>query len=235
MTHEERWVPQPAKMGKGILAGLDRVVAVLAVAGFGSMAIIIAIQVAARYALNSPTVWSEELAISLFVWSTMLAIPLGLRRGEHLTLDLISKYLPASVVRWIALAIAVATAAVFVILGWLTLSLLGPADRQLLAGIADGLGIQARVSWVYIAVPVGAVLAVIFTAERAIAFFTGRLDELNADADKAVIDMLDTELGGDVAQPPAVHTVDASDSAETPKRFGRRGSYQARIEKEEGR
>lgn len=197
MSDVEHWIPQPARMESGLLARVDRVVSVVAIAGFSLMAIVIAVQVLARYIWNSPTVWSEELAISLFVWSTMLAIPLGLRRGEHLTLDVVSRYLPARAIRWMALAIALLTSAVFVILGWLTLGLLPAANRQLLAGIAGGLGIEAKVSWVYLAVPVGAVLAVVFTAERAVAFFRGRLDVLSADADQAVIDVLESDLGGE--------------------------------------
>lgn len=195
MSDADRWIPQPANMTKGFLAGVDRVIAILCVTGFSLMAIVIAIQVIARYAFNSPTIWSEELAISLFVWSTMLAIPLGLRRGEHLTLDVLSKYLKPSVTRWVALATALVTGAVMLFLGYLTLSLLGPADRQLLAGIAGGLGIQAKVSWVYLAVPVGGVLSALFATERAIQFFRGRLEALAVDADQAVIDELEAELG----------------------------------------
>lgn len=194
MSDYERWIPQPPSMSTGVLAALDRVVAALAVTGFALMALVIAVQVGARYLLNSPTSWSEELAISLFVWSTMLAIPLGLRRGEHLTLDIVSRYLNPSLVRWLALGVAIATAIVFGILGWLTLGLLPAADRQLLAGIAGGLGVQAKVSWVYLAVPVGGALAMIFTVERAIAFFRGRLNVLTVDADQAVIDELDAQL-----------------------------------------
>lgn len=194
---DDPWVPHPEPLARGPLAVLDRIIAVIVVIGFSLMAIVIAIQVIARYVANSPTVWSEELAISLFVWSAMLAIALGLRRGEHLTLDVVSRFLPVKVAHWLALAIAIVTAATLGVLGWLTLGLLPAADRQLLAGIAGGLGIQAKVSWVYLAVPVAAVVSVIFTLERAILFFRGKLSVLNADADQAVIDVLDSETGGD--------------------------------------
>jgi TRAP-type C4-dicarboxylate transport system permease small subunit len=204
MSDDEHWIPQPARMESGVLSRVDRVVSVIVIAGFSLMAIVIAIQVLARYIWNSPTVWSEELAISLFVWSTMLAIPLGLRRGEHLTLDVVSRYLSPRATRWLALAIALLTSGVFVILGYLTIGLLPAANRQLLAGIAGGLGVEAKVSWVYVAVPVGAVLAVLFTAERAIAFFRGRLDVLSADADQAVIDILESDMGGEHEADPSL-------------------------------
>lgn len=217
MSDDERWIPQPERLQSGVLAHLDRAVSVVVVVGFSLMAIVIAVQVLARYIWNSPTVWSEELAISLFVWATMLAIPLGLRRGEHLTLDVISRYLPKQATRWVALAISVLTSAVFVILGWLTIGLLPAANRQLLAGIAGGLGIEAKVSWVYAAVPVGAVLAVLFTTERAVAFFRGRLDVLSADADQTVIDVLESELGGEgEAEPTLLPHID--DDAAAPRR-----------------
>lgn len=194
---DDPWVPHPEPLARGPLAILDRILVVIVVIGFSAMALVIAIQVGARYVLNSPTVWSEELAISLFVWSTMLAIALGLRRGEHLTLDVVSKYLSTNVAKWLALAIAITTAVTLGILGYFTFGLLPAADRQLLAGIAGGLGIQAKVSWVYLAVPVSAVFCVIFTMERALLFFRGKLTNLSHDADQAVLDVLDSEMGGD--------------------------------------
>lgn len=194
---DDPWVPHPEPLARGPLAIIDRVLVVIVVIGFSVMALVIAIQVGARYLLNSPTVWSEELAISLFVWSTMLAIALGLRRGEHLTLDVVSKYLSPTLAKWLALAIAITTAVTLGILGYFTFGLLPAADRQLLAGIAGGLGIQAKVSWVYLAVPVGALFCVIFTIERALLFFRGKLTTLSHDADQAVLDVLDSEMGGD--------------------------------------
>ncbi len=195
------WVPQPVPLSRGLLAVLDRILAVLVVIGFSVMALVIVIQVLARYIANNPTVWSEELAISLFVWSTMLAIALGLRRGEHLTLDVVSRFLPAQAARWLALVLAIVTAAVMGFLGYLTLGLIPPADRQLLAGIAGGLGIPAKVSWVYLAVPVGAFFSVLFTIERAVAFFRGRLSTLSVDADQAVVDGIDDLLELDEQEP----------------------------------
>ena len=40
--------------------------------------------VVARYALNSPIVWSDELASILFLWLAMLGSVIALRRGEHM-------------------------------------------------------------------------------------------------------------------------------------------------------
>jgi tripartite ATP-independent transporter DctM subunit len=40
--------------------------------------------VVARYALQSPIVWSDELAGAIFLWLSMLGAVIALRRGEHM-------------------------------------------------------------------------------------------------------------------------------------------------------
>lgn len=191
---ERRWMPSPEGLTGGILGAIDKAVAWLVVIGLGLMALVIFIQVAARYAFNNPTVWSEELAISLFVWVTMLAIPLGLRRGEHLTLDFITKRFSGALAKAVAVAVAALNVLMFAVLIVLTVKLLPAADRQLLAGIAGGFGIEAKVSWVYLAVIVGGALAVLFSVERAALFAMGRITVLFEDPDQLLIEELEHEL-----------------------------------------
>ncbi|GAA3593282.1 TRAP transporter small permease [Agrococcus terreus] len=201
--HERRWMPSPPGLSGGILGILDKTAAWLVVVGLGLLAAVIFLQVVARYALNAPTVWSEELAISIFVWVSMLAIPLGLRRGEHLTLDFVIKRFSGTVAKVAAIGIAALTVLMFSILVWLTVQLLPAAERQLLAGIAGGLGIQAKVSWVYAAVIVGGALSVVFSVERAVLFARGRIETLVEDADQQVIEQLEAEADGRPQGPAA--------------------------------
>ncbi|WP_072314900.1 TRAP transporter small permease [Agrococcus sp. Marseille-P2731] len=190
---ERRWMLNPPGLSGGILGGIDRAVSWVVVVGLGLLAVVIFVQVAARYVLNSPTVWSEELAISIFVWVSMLAIPLGLRRGEHLTLDFLVKRFSGGVAKASALLIAALNILFFVVLIVLTVNLLPAADRQLLAGIAGGLGVQAKVSWVYVAVVVGGALSVLFSVERAVLFAMGRIHTLVEDPDQQIIVQLEHE------------------------------------------
>lgn len=194
---ERRWMPSPEGLSGGVLGVIDKVISWAVVVGLGLMALVIFIQVGARYALNNPTVWSEELAISLFVWVTMLAIPLGLRRGEHLTLDFVTKRFSGAVAKGIAIGVAALNVLMFAVLIVLTMNLLPPADRQLLAGIAGGLGIPAKVSWVYAAVIVGGALSVVFSIERAILFTMGRITVLFEDPDQLLIEELEHELAAE--------------------------------------
>ncbi|ROR65774.1 TRAP transporter small permease [Agrococcus jenensis] len=190
-------MPSPEGLSGGILGAIDKIVSWAVVVGLGLMALVIFVQVAARYALNSPTVWSEELAISMFVWVTMLAIPLGLRRGEHLTLDFITKRFSGGIAKGIAIGIAALNVLMFAVLIVLTINLLPAADRQLLAGISGGFGIPAKVSWVYAAVIVGGALSVVFSIERAVLFTMGRITTLFEDPDQLLIEELEHELAAD--------------------------------------
>ena len=187
MPHETS-NPNFGKSGPSIMVALDTALCWLVGIGLMSMTAILMIQVLARYIINSPTVWSEELAVSLFVWVAMLAIPLGLRRGEHLTLDLLTHHIPPLANKVLAVVIATLSVLTFVLIGYFAFKLLQSADRQLLAGIAGGLAIQAKVSWVYLAIPVGSALAVVFTIERLVLLLRGKVRFLNVDADQALVD-----------------------------------------------
>lgn len=191
MPSAESWIPSHEELGGGVLGIVDRILCWIVAAGLLAISVILMIQVLARYVVNDPTVWSEELAVSLFVWVSMLAIPLGLRRGEHLTLDVLSKRLNPLANKLLAIVVGILTILLFVIIGYFAAALVPSGDRQLLAGIAGGLGIPAKVSWVYLAVPVGAVFSVLFTVERLVLLLRGKVTVLNADADERLIDELD--------------------------------------------
>jgi len=187
------WIPGLEDLPKGPLGLLDRVICWTVAAIFGVLVLVLFFQVITRYVFGQPSVWSEEFAVSLFPWLAMLAIPLGFRRGEHLTLDLLSKRLPARGRKFMAIVLCTLTILTFVIIGHFAIRLMPSGDRQLLAGIAQGLGIQAKQSWVYLSVPVGSALAIIFSLERLVLVLRGRVTVLNADADETFIEKLDDE------------------------------------------
>lgn len=187
------WFPGTEELPKGVLGWVDRVLCVLTAALATALVAILFFQVVARYVAGQPSVWSEELAVSLFPWLAMLAIPLGFRRGEHLTLDLFSKRLSP---RWrnvMSIVLCSLTVVTFAIIGYFGLQLMPAGDRQLLAGIEQGLGIPAKQSWIYLAVPVGSALSIIFAIERLALVLSGRVTILNADADETFIENLDVD------------------------------------------
>lgn len=56
---------------------------------FGSMAIIIFLQVISRYIFQSPLPWSEELARFLFIWITFIGGVMAARKGSHIGVEIV--------------------------------------------------------------------------------------------------------------------------------------------------
>ena len=192
-TESSTWLPGTESLPKGVLGALDRLLCILTVALSAILVLVLFFQVVTRYVFGQPSVWSEEFAVSIFPWLAMLAIPLGFRRGEHLTLDLFAKRYSPRMRKIMSIVLCALTVATFLIIGYLAVQLLPAGDRQLLAGIAQGLGIQAKQSWIYLAVPVGSVLSIVFAIERLVLVLGGKVAVLNADADETFIENLEID------------------------------------------
>lgn len=78
------------------LARLDRGARWLIITCSALMIIIVCVQVLLRYALNTSIDWSDEVSRLLFVWCMFLAIPLGLREGAHVGIELAVQFVPAA-------------------------------------------------------------------------------------------------------------------------------------------
>lgn len=52
-------------------------------------------QVFLRFVLNSPTSWSEEVALLSLIWFGLLAVAVGVRRHEHVAITFLRDLLPA--------------------------------------------------------------------------------------------------------------------------------------------
>jgi TRAP-type C4-dicarboxylate transport system permease small subunit len=68
-------------------------------------------QVFSRYALGRPLVWVEELSTYCFIWGTFLGASIGLKRGRHIKIRVISSVLPESVHSWLSFFIYLCIAA----------------------------------------------------------------------------------------------------------------------------
>jgi TRAP-type C4-dicarboxylate transport system permease small subunit len=84
------------------LARLDRAARLAIIACTAAMIVVVSVQVALRYLLNTSIDWSDEVSRLLFVWCMFLAIPLGIREGSHVGVELLVTHFPAHVRRGIA-------------------------------------------------------------------------------------------------------------------------------------
>jgi TRAP-type C4-dicarboxylate transport system permease small subunit len=101
-----------------VLDGVDRIARWVIVAVSAAMIAIVALQVLLRYGFNASIDWSEEISRLLFVWSMFLAIPLGIREGAHVGLELLVRHLPSAARRPLARACAAGGAALMLVVLW---------------------------------------------------------------------------------------------------------------------
>ena len=150
---------------KAIVIGLDRLVA-----GMEAGVIIVLVclltaitfaQVAARYVLGDPLIWSEEAARYLFVWVSMIGAALAIREGGHFGLDLLIRRAPA-LKPVLGPVVTVVTSAFLVIL------LKTGIDETNLAARQFAMTFPMRMQWAYLALPVGAGLMLFHIAVHVI-------------------------------------------------------------------
>jgi TRAP-type C4-dicarboxylate transport system permease small subunit len=85
----------------GPLAPLARLIAALDVAAcwlivlmLSAMVAVVTAQVTLRYGLNSSIGWADEVSRLAFVWTMFVAIPLGIKAGAHIGIELVTDRLP---------------------------------------------------------------------------------------------------------------------------------------------
>ena len=74
---------------------MDRVVGWALAACLAGMTCIVFVSVIFRYLLNSPLIWTEELASLLFAWLTFVGAYVGFRSRSHISIDTLVIFLPA--------------------------------------------------------------------------------------------------------------------------------------------
>ncbi|MFL1462086.1 TRAP transporter small permease [Roseococcus sp. DSY-14] len=149
----DRWVTGLA----GALACLALAIAVLA--GLW--------QVVARFATETPSIWSEALVRTALIWMAYLGLAVALRTGALVSIDVAHRYTRGAVRRAVeasALAFSLALMGVLFWFGW------AMAERVQFQEMA---GLEVSMSWGYAALPVGAV----FAAVGALANFLDRRAE----------------------------------------------------------
>lgn len=151
-----------SKMGAAVdrLAWIVLILGGVALVGLTSVSIY---QVIVRFVFGNPSTWSEVVARSLMVWSVFLCLPHAVGRGELMAFDFLRRQAPARVAIVLHLFVGVATAIVLAVLLVQGITLTQRAASQSLAGLEF---IGARVSWVYLAIPVGSGLALLTATVR---------------------------------------------------------------------
>lgn len=111
-------------------------------------------QVLARYIFESPLIWSEEFARYLFVWIVLIGAAAAVRANEHFGLDLLRRYIAP-------LRLLLGLVTMLVVAAFLGLLLYTGVVETKQASTQFSAGLPIRMHWPYLALPVGAGLALL--------------------------------------------------------------------------
>jgi TRAP-type transport system small permease protein len=164
-----------------MLSAMNRVLLLvcrwLAITLVGSMAVIVIASVIWRYVLNDSLSWSEDVAKFLMVWLTFIGAPLGFRHGAHVSISLVPRAAPAVIRRIVRILVHAIVLALMLILVWYSWIFAWNGRSQVALTIGD-----ISMLWVFIAMPIGAVLMAMVALELMVTALAGRPEpELTED------------------------------------------------------
>ena len=148
---------------KKLCRSLDRVLVVLLVALFAALVLMVVWQVLSRYALNSPSAFTEEAARYLMIWVSLLGASYVFRLRLHIGLDLLTRKLTGSNKRIVEVA-ALTAAVLFALL----ILLVGGARLVELTWSLDQVSavLGIRMALVYLAIPLSGGFILLYTLEQ---------------------------------------------------------------------
>lgn len=144
------------------LDALDRTVTAALLAAVAVMVAVVSAQVALRYGFNRSIDWADEISRLAFVWSVFLAVPLGVRQGAHIGIDIVVLKFPALVQSWMRRAAATVSAAMMSLIAWAALGVAREQWDELMATLDWSVG------WFIVPVGVGAALSALHLVRIAI-------------------------------------------------------------------
>jgi TRAP-type C4-dicarboxylate transport system permease small subunit len=155
-----------AGSGDGARAAIRRAVLVLDRYATGvatlvaSFALVLAVaagawQVVARFATNTPSVWSEALVRTALIWMAFIGVAVALRAGALVSIDVAHRYTSGALRRALEAASLAAVLSMLGVMFWFGWMMAERVKFQEMAGL------EVSMSWGYAAIPVGAVFAMI--------------------------------------------------------------------------
>jgi TRAP-type C4-dicarboxylate transport system permease small subunit len=137
-----------------------------------AMVVIILLQVFCRYVLGTALAWPEEAARFLMLWTTGLMAPTAFRRGGFVSIEMLTRLLPAApsaILSFILLGLSLAVLIVGIQIGWSEVTGLGGrfTTDSLHYPTALDFGTWAKVpkSWMMLSLVVGLGLLILVCVE----------------------------------------------------------------------
>jgi len=143
-----------------VLRYLNKIMLWVIVALTTLMFLMVFLQVIFRYGINVPFSFSEELARYLMVWIVCIGAAGAYGQGMHIGVNLFTGLLPAVGQKWVARMVHLAVGG---LMGVIIFE--GSRLSYLLAGQLSP-AMEIKMTWPYLALPVGAFLILAYTRRR---------------------------------------------------------------------
>jgi TRAP-type C4-dicarboxylate transport system permease small subunit len=155
--------PPPGAWLRRALGPLDHLMTALLLLAVAVMVGVVSMQVGLRYGFNRSIDWADEIGRLAFVWSIFLAIPLGVRQGSHIGIDLLVDKLPGAARAALRRAGAVLGALMMFAITWAAARVAAEQWDELMATVDWSVG------WFIVPVGLGAALSGLHLVHVAIA------------------------------------------------------------------
>lgn len=141
-------------------------------------------QVVARYGFNNSLFWAEEVVIYSIICMSFLAASLGVRRGTHITMDLLNAIGGPAVNRILQIVASLLGIAFAITIAWLGTELfLNTLERN-----QRSPSLRLPMAWFYLPIPTAGVLMIVRYSGNLIDAWRStpcrHTEDLVADADK---------------------------------------------------
>ena len=115
-------------------------------------------QVTTRFVFGQPSTWSEVITRSAMIWAIFMGVAATYRHGSMIAMEIIQRSLPRRLGLGLFLVANLLSAVFFAILFWQGWGMTERVAAQKLAAL------EVSIAWVYAALPVGSVFAMIAIA-----------------------------------------------------------------------
>lgn len=146
-----------ATITRAVLAA-DRVTTGIATA-IAVAALVVAVfagfwQVVARFATETPSIWSEALVRTALIWMGFIGLAAAIRTGSLVSIDMAHRYSRGALRRGIEAAVLAGNVSLMGVLFWFGWIMAERVQFQEMAGL------EVSISWGYAALPIGAAFSV---------------------------------------------------------------------------
>jgi TRAP-type C4-dicarboxylate transport system permease small subunit len=118
-----------------ILTRADSGARLVVMAGAALMVVVVSAQVVMRYVFNGSFDWADEVSRIAFVWTIFLAIPLGIRDGTHVGIELAVSRLPLRLRRLVARLTSALAAMMMAVVFWISIGVASATWSERLGAI----------------------------------------------------------------------------------------------------